>query len=90
MARAVRAADVDVANSLGFGVVLCSADGSRLFRCGTGVLNSGILGRGTDMSDMGGEGGSWISEAVSAVDNDLVSSGVLIIGELAVESGEFI
>jgi hypothetical protein len=42
------------------------------------------------MSDMGGEGGSWISDVVSAVDNDLVSSGVLIIGELAVESGEFI
>lgn len=34
---------------------------------------------------MEGDGGSWSSDKVSAVDSDLVSGGVVIIGELAVE-----
>ena len=37
---------------------------------------------------MGGEGGSWSSEVVSAAESDLRSGGVIIIGELAVECGE--
>jgi hypothetical protein len=46
-------------NDLGFGVmVLSAADGSRLFRVGTGVFSPPILGNGREASDMGGEGGS--------------------------------
>jgi hypothetical protein len=46
-------------NDLGFGVmVLSAADGSRLFRVGTGVFSPPILGSGREASDMGGEGGS--------------------------------
>ena len=37
---------------------------------------------------MGGDGGSWTSETVSAVDMDLVSGGVVTSGELAVDCGE--
>jgi hypothetical protein len=88
--RAEREEEVDVVNALDFGVLLFSAeeDGSRLFRGGAGALSPPILGKGTEVSDIGGDGGSCISDAVSAVDNDLVSGGVMIIGELAVECGE--
>lgn len=41
-----------------------------------------------EASDMGGEGGVGVSETVSVVDTDLVSGGVVIIGEEAVEVGE--
>lgn len=93
-----READVDGASALGFGVMLFSAEGRRVFRWGAGVLTVEvlrvddlrvpILGMGKEASDMGGDGGSWSSDAVSAVDNDFVSGGVVIIGELAVERGE--
>jgi hypothetical protein len=81
---------VEADNAFGFGVTLWSADGKRDFRCTllAGVFAAATLGSGTEASDIGGEGGSWIAGAVSLVDN-LVSGGVVIRGELAVESGEF-
>ena len=44
----------------GFGVMLLSAEGRRVFRCGAGVLSSELLGLESDVeaSDMGGDGGS--------------------------------
>jgi len=84
--------DAVEAENLGLGVILWSADGSRDFLCvaGPGVLIGAPLafGSGAEASDMGGDGGSWISETVSAVERDLVSGGVVISGELAVEFGE--
>ena len=53
-----RAAGVDAVSALGFGVMLLSAEGSLLFLCGAGVLSALSLGSGTEVSDMGGEGGS--------------------------------
>lgn len=77
----------------GFGVA--SADGIRVLRAtpemAAGVLcgeASPFLGRGAEASDIGGEGGSWTSETVSAVDMDLVSGGVVTSGELAVDCGD--
>ena len=88
--RVVRVDDVDAVNALGFGVMLFSAEGSLLFRCGAGVFSPPpILGKGNEASDMGGDGGSWSSSVVvSAADIALRSGGVMIIGELAVECGE--
>lgn len=73
----------------GFGVMLWSADGSRDFFCivEPGVLAGAILGSGIETSDIGGEGGSWISATSSLVEVAIVSGGVVIIGELAVEIG---
>lgn len=51
-----------------------------------GVLSGFRASR--DISDIGGEGGVGVSETVSEVDTDLVSGGVVIIGEEAIESGE--
>lgn len=84
-------ARVDELKSLGLGVTLLSAEGNLVFRweAGSGVFARGALGRGTEVSDMGGEGGSCISEAVRGVDTGLESGGVVISGELAVEIGEF-
>ncbi len=56
---------------------------------GAGVLAGATVGLGADASDMGGEGGSWTSEADSGVERDLVSGGVVMRGELAVELGEW-
>jgi hypothetical protein len=84
-----RVDDMDVLKFLGLGVMLWSADGRRDLRVvGAGVFTAFFLGNGADASDMGGEGGSWTSDAVSAVPTDLVSGGVRISGELAVELGE--
>jgi hypothetical protein len=79
----------DGANCLGFGVMLWSADGRRDLRAAVaGVFTVLILGRGAETSDMGGEGGTSELESASAVEIDLVSGGVSISGELAVELGE--
>jgi hypothetical protein len=83
--RVRRDPEVDDVKARGFGVVLVSADGSLLFRTGAGVLIPPILGSGREASDMGGDGGSWRSEAASSAERALRSGGVIIIGELAVE-----
>ena len=68
-------------------MTLLSAEGNRVvLRCdaGRGVFAMGALGRGTEASDMGGEGGSC-----PGADMGLESSGgVETMGELAVERGE--
>jgi hypothetical protein len=86
----------DESKLLGFGVMLLSAEGSRLLvvRVGRGVAR-GVLSReslpiGAERSDIGGEGGSCTSETVSAVATDFESGGVVINGELAVERGELL
>lgn len=82
--------DTEEPNCLGLGVMLWSADGRRDLRVvGAGVFAVAIFGKGAEASDMGGEGGSWISDTVSAVEMDFVSGGVRISGELAVEFGEW-
>jgi len=72
----------------GLGVVLESPEGSfnLLFGGFIGVLATGLAV--VEDSDMGGDGGVGVSETVSAVDTDLVSGGVVIIGDEAVEVGE--
>jgi hypothetical protein len=69
----------------GFGVVLESPVGSfsLLFGGFIGVFATGLAVR--DASDIGGDGGVGVSDTVSTVEIDLVSGGVLIIGEDAVE-----
>jgi hypothetical protein len=69
---------------IGFGVVLESPDGSfsLLFDAFIGVL-MGLTVR--DASEIGGDGGVGVSDTVSTVEIDLVSGGVFIIGEEAVE-----
>jgi hypothetical protein len=74
---------------LGLGVVSVE-EGRRVFLAApmAGALRdapSAFLGRAADASDAEGEGGSCSSERVSAVDRDLVSGGVVMSGELAVE-----
>lgn len=74
----------------GLGVMLWSRDGSRDLR-GTappGLVAVVALAMGADASDMGGEGGSCTSESVSVVERALVSGGVVMSGELAVELGD--
>lgn len=73
----------------GFGVVLLSADGRRVFLCGAGVLSCVLLGLGSEVeaSDMGGDGGSWMGPFLGG--SSAVSGGVVMSGELAVEPGEF-
>jgi hypothetical protein len=51
-----------------------------------GVFTVGIAE--PEASEIGGEGGVGVSETVSVVETDLVSGGVVIIGEEAVEVGE--
>ena len=72
----------------GLGVVLESAVGSLnlVFGGFKGVFAGGLAVE--EASDIGGEGGVGVSETVSVVDTDLVSGGVVIIGEEAVEVGE--
>ena len=72
---------------IGLGVTLRSADGARMRLGGLrGVRNA--LGPFDERSEMGGEGGVGVSEIVSAVDTDLLSGGVLIRGDEAMESGD--
>lgn len=73
------------ARALGFGVALWSADGSLDLREAVAPTGAGVfaaagvgLGMGAEASDMGGDGGSWTWT--------LASGGVVISGELAVES----
>jgi len=79
-----------VYDDFGFGVLLTSAETNRDLRVAMepGVLVIVVLQVEKETSDIGGEGGSLSSEIVSAVDCDLVSGGVVIRGELAVELGE--
>jgi len=85
--RVVR--EVDIKRE-GFGVVLESPVGSRetLLCWFWGVLSMRLVAALTDVSEIGGEGGVGVSDTVSAVPTDLVSGGVVIIGEEATESGE--
>jgi hypothetical protein len=72
----------------GFGVVLDSPDGSRIFLVGfIGVLMPDF-GAFPEVSEMGGDGGVGVSDTVSVVETDFVSGGVVIMGEEAAESGE--
>lgn len=73
----------------GLGVMLLSAEGRRFFLCGTGVLRRELLGFGSDVeaSDMGGDGGSWMGPFLGG--SSAVSGGVVMRGELAVDTGEF-
>jgi hypothetical protein len=73
---------------LGFGVVLESPEGSLSLLAGgfPGVLAIGLAD--AEASEIGGDGGVGVSETVSLVEIDLVSGGVVIIGEEAVETGE--
>jgi hypothetical protein len=72
----------------GLGVVLESAVGSfdLLFGGFIGVFATVLAVE--EASDIGGEGGVGVSETVSVVETDLVSGGVVIMGEDAVDVGE--
>lgn len=74
--------------AVGLGVVLESPDGnlSLLFGGFIGVFAIGLAF--AEASDIGGDGGVGVSEIVSFVETDLVSGGVVIIGDEAVEMGE--
>lgn len=77
---------VEEENRDGFGVVE-SPDGSRILLGGfIGVLSDFVAF--AEDSEIGGEGGVGVSDTVSVVDTDLVSGGVVINGDEAVESGE--
>ena len=82
--------DVEEPKAFGLGVAPMSTEGRRILRCaaGPGVLVAGTLESDAEASDLGGEGGSWISETVSTVEIDLLSGGVMTNGELAVDCGE--
>lgn len=71
----------------GLGVTLLSSDGRRDLRTTPGVFAAGAFGRGADASDMGGDGGSFSSEADSTSES-FDSGGVVTSGELAVELGD--
>jgi hypothetical protein len=73
---------------LGLGVVLESPEGSfnLLFGGFIGVLAIGLAE--AEASEIGGDGGVGVSETVSLVETDLVSGGVVIMGEDDVEAGE--
>lgn len=75
------------------GVTVLSNDGKRdvLGKVPDGLENlpAGVaFGSGAEASDIGGDGGSFTSETISVSDNDLLSGGVVIRGELAVELGD--
>ncbi len=72
----------------GFGVVLESPVGSFSLLLGgfIGVLT--ICLADPEASEIGGDGGVGVSDTVSVVEIDLVSGGVVIIGDEAVEVGE--
>lgn len=72
---------------IGLGVTLRSADGARMRLGGLrGVRKA--LGAFDERSETGGEGGVGVSEIVSAVDTDLLSGGVVMRGDEAIESGD--
>lgn len=72
---------------MGLGVTLKSADGARMRLGGLrGVRKA--LGAFDERSEIGGEGGVGVSEIVSAVETDLLSGGVVIRGDEAMESGD--
>jgi len=73
---------------VGLGVVLESPEGSfsLLFGGFIGVFAIGLAD--PEASEIGGDGGVGVSETVSVVDTDLVSGGVVIIGDEAVDVGE--
>lgn len=71
----------------GLGVMLRSAEGARMRDEGLrGVRNA--FGAVTERSENGGDGGVGVSEMVSDVETDLVSGGVVMSGEEAVETGD--
>ena len=72
----------------GLGVVLESPEGSfsLLFGGFIGVLAIGLADE--EASDIGGDGGVGVSETVSVVETDLVSGGVVIIGDDDVDTGD--
>lgn len=72
----------------GLGVVLESPEGSFILLFGgfIGVLS--IRFAEPEASEIGGDGGVGVSDTVSVVEIDLVSGGVVIMGEEAVEVGE--
>lgn len=74
--------------AVGLGVVLESPEGSFILLLGgfIGVLTAGLAE--PEASEIGGDGGVAVSETVSVVETDLVSGGVVIIGDEAVEDGE--
>jgi hypothetical protein len=74
--------------AVGFGVVLESPEGSfsLLFGGFTGVFAIGLAF--AEASDIGGDGGVRVSDAISGVDSNFVSGGVVMNGEEAVEFGE--
>lgn len=72
---------------IGLGVTLRSAEGARMRLGGLrGVRKA--LGAFDERSEIGGEGGVGVSEIVSAVETDLLSGGVVIRGDEAMESGD--
>ena len=80
--------DDDGYRAVGFGVVLESPEGILILLFGgfIGVFTVGIAE--PEASEIGGDGGVGVSETVSVVETDLVSGGVVIIGEEAVDVGE--
>jgi hypothetical protein len=80
--------DDDGYRAAGLGVVLESPEGSFILLFGgfIGVLTAGLAE--PEASEIGGDGGVGVSETVSVVETDLVSGGVVIIGEEAVDVGE--
>jgi hypothetical protein len=74
--------------AVGLGVVLESPEGILILLFGgfIGVFMTGLAD--PEASEMGGDGGVGVSETVSVVETDLVSGGVVIIGEEAVDVGE--
>jgi hypothetical protein len=73
--------------TLGLGVILEPPEGSLILLLG-GLLGVFAIGLAVaDDSDIGGEGGVGVSDMAS-VETDLVSGGVEIIGEEAVDVGE--
>jgi hypothetical protein len=74
--------------AVGFGVVLESPEGSLILVFGglIGVFTMGLAE--PEASEIGGDGGVGVSETVSVVETDLVSGGVVIIGEEPVDIGE--
>jgi len=80
--------DDDGYRAVGLGVVLESPEGILILLFGgfIGVLTAAFAE--PEASEIGGEGGVGVSETVSVVDTDLVSGGVVIIGEEDVDVGE--
>lgn len=71
----------------GFGVVLESAEGIRVLEIGFIGVRIAVVCL-VDVSEMGGDVGVGVSDTVSMVETDLVSGGVVTMGEEATEFGE--